>query len=134
MADPPAPNAADSNQIAQASVAPGGKLERFLLLEKLGAGGMGVVFKARDSESGAIVALKTLQKLRPGTLMRFKNEFRAIQDKKELRHHPNLVTLYEHLYDKDCDTWFFTMEHIPGRNLASFISTEIGVVATRSTE
>jgi serine/threonine protein kinase len=132
MSDPPARNAADSSRISQTKVAPGGKLGRYLLLEPLGAGGMGVVFKARDTESGDIVALKTLQKLRPSTLLRFKDEFRSITRSKI--QHPNLVALYEHVHDRESDTWFFTMEYIPGRDLASLISTAPNAVATQSTE
>ncbi|HEY7372937.1 MAG TPA: protein kinase [Polyangia bacterium] len=132
MADPPAPHAADSTRPSPApspgKVAPGGKLGRYQLLESLGAGAMGVVFKARDTERGDIVALKTLQKIRPGSLLRFKNEFRSVANIT----HRNLVTLYELACDGD--TWFFTMEYIPGRNLASLIATEIGAGATRSTE
>jgi len=130
MADPPAPHAADSSRPSPApgKVAPGGKLGRYQLLERLGAGAMGVVFKARDTERGDIVALKTLQKIRPGSLLRFKNEFRSVANIT----HRNLVTLYELACDGD--TWFFTMEYIPGRNLASLIATEIGGGTTRSTE
>src|SRR5690242_9348510 len=101
MADPPAPHAADSSRPSPApgKVAPGGKLGRYQLLERLGAGAMGVVFKARDTERGDIVALKTLQKIRPGSLLRFKNEFRSVANIT----HRNLVTLYELACDGD--TW-----------------------------
>ena len=82
--------------------------ERFQVLGKIGAGGMGVVYEARDAESGRRVALKTLTHLDGQALMRFKTEFRALAD----LNHPNLVSLGE-LVETDGD-WFFTMEFVPG--------------------
>ena len=52
---------------------------------------MGVVYEAYDREREARVALKRLRTLRPDALLRFKNEFRALQDIQ----HPTLVSLGE---------------------------------------
>ena len=60
---------------------------RFQLLRRIGAGGMGVVYEALDRERKTRVALKTLRTLSADALLRFKNEFRALQDLQ----HPNLV-------------------------------------------
>ncbi|HEY5922207.1 MAG TPA: protein kinase [Kofleriaceae bacterium] len=81
---------------------------RFEVLETLGRGGMGVVYRARDTERGMDVALKTLRGITPESVLRFKTEFRALRD---LRH-PNLVELGE-LFEND-GTWFFTMELVRG--------------------
>jgi serine/threonine protein kinase len=81
---------------------------RFEVLETLGRGGMGVVYRALDRERGVDVALKTLRGVTPESVLRFKTEFRALRD---LRH-PNLVELGE-LFENE-GTWFFTMELVRG--------------------
>ena len=82
--------------------------ERFVLEDRLGEGGMGVVYRARDRESSLPVALKTMAYLEPSALLRFKNEFRALSDIS----HPNVVQLYEMV--SEGDHWFFTMELLDG--------------------
>jgi eukaryotic-like serine/threonine-protein kinase len=81
---------------------------RFQVLETIGRGGMGVVYRAFDRERGIEVALKTLRGITPESVLRFKQEFRALRD---LRHE-NLVELGE-LFEND-GVWFFTMELIRG--------------------
>src|SRR5690349_8038523 len=81
---------------------------RFELLRMLGEGGYGAVYEALDREWNNKVALKTLQRMEPDALLRFKEEFRSLQDVD----HPNLVHL-EELRSVD-GLWFFTMELIDG--------------------
>jgi serine/threonine protein kinase len=81
---------------------------RFTLVRRLGAGGMGVVYEAYDQQRGELVALKTMRRVNPLALVRFKQEFRALSDIT----HTNLVNLYE-LFAVD-DRWFFTMELVEG--------------------
>jgi serine/threonine protein kinase len=50
----------------------------YRLVQQLGEGGMGVVYRARDRESSVPVALKTMAHVEPTALLRFKNEFRAL--------------------------------------------------------
>ncbi|MBZ0238245.1 MAG: serine/threonine protein kinase, partial [Deltaproteobacteria bacterium] len=88
---------------------------RFEVLRLLGEGGMGVVHAARDLERGEVVALKSLRHLGGETLLRFKHEFRALQD----LHHPNLVALGELL--EDDDDWFYTMELVEGVDVLTWI-------------
>jgi len=82
--------------------------DRFVIRATLGAGGMGVVYRAFDRQLGHEVALKKLRLPSGRALYRFKREFRALADIV----HPNLVALHElHTVDDD---WFFTMDLIEG--------------------
>src|SRR3954462_13605127 len=83
-------------------------LRRFELVRTLGAGGMGVVYEVVDRERGSHLALKMLAHMEPDPRLRFKNEFRSLQD----IHHPNLVRLDE-LLEEDGQL-FFTMELVHG--------------------
>ncbi len=91
---------------------------RFEILRTIGSGGMGVVYEAIDRERGATVALKTLRTIDPANVLRFKNEFRALQD----IHHPNLVTLGE-LFEED-GSFFFTMELVRGETFLRWVRPE----------
>ncbi len=92
-----------------------GGTERFQLVRRLGAGGMGVVYEAIDRDHETRVALKTLRTWTADSFLRFKAEFRALQD----LHHPNLVSLGELL--EEHGTWFFTMELVEGAPFLSWV-------------
>jgi len=94
---------------------------RFLVEDCLGAGGMGVVHRVRDMERGEIVALKTMARAQPSTLLRFKREFRALADIS----HPNVVQLYE-LFS-EADQWFFTMELVDGTDLLTWVASSLSM-------
>ena len=82
--------------------------ERFRIIRRLGAGGMGVVYEAHDLELDARVALKRLPNADAPALFAFKREFRSLATIV----HPNLVALHELI--SDGATWFFTMEIVDG--------------------
>ena len=92
--------------------------ERFQVLRRLGSGGMGVVYAARDVKRGEVVALKTLRWSDPTAIYRLKREFRVLADVA----HPNLVTLYELIAHED--DWFFTMELVDGPRLDEYIRAQ----------
>lgn len=94
---------------------------RFQIVRPLGAGGMGAVYHAFDRERRVEVALKTLLALTPDALLRFKEEFRTLQDLN--LHHPNLIGIGE-LFGEGRD-WFFTMELIDGVDFLKHVRPEV---------
>jgi hypothetical protein len=88
--------------------------QRFRVLRRIGAGGMGVVYEAEDRERGQRVALKTLKRADSDTFYRLKREFRALADLQ----HPNLVALFELVVAEHS---FFTMELLSGCDLLSYV-------------
>ena len=91
---------------------------RFAVQKVIGTGGFGVVYQAFDRERQMPVALKTLRRLDPDSLYRFKREFRALSDIS----HPNLVTLYELVATGD--EVFFTMELLDGWTILRYVREE----------
>jgi eukaryotic-like serine/threonine-protein kinase len=95
------------------------KLGKFEILEKIGQGGMGIVYKARDPLIGRTVALKTLTTSLsedPDLLRRFYSEARAAGSLQ----HPNIVTIYE--LGQEDKTPFIAMQFLSGESLDKFIS------------
>jgi len=83
-------------------------LGRFQIVRRLGHGAMGVVYEATDPQARQPIAIKSVSRLSPEALYRFKQEFRALARFQ----HPNVVSLYElHLEENNL---FFTMELIHG--------------------
>ncbi|MDB4966297.1 MAG: Serine/threonine-protein kinase PknA [Myxococcales bacterium] len=93
--------------------------ERFAPLRRLGSGGMGVVYEALDRERGARVALKTLRTFTADALLRFKHEFRALQDIQ----HENLISLGELIEHEG--QWFFTMELVDGVDFLRWVRPDL---------
>src|SRR2546430_4095761 len=93
----------------------GQTLGHYRILEKVGAGGMGVVYRARDEQLERDVALKVLPS---GTLSddsarrHFRKEALALAK----LNHPNIETVYE--FGSQEGTDFLVMEYVPGRTLA----------------
>lgn len=82
--------------------------DRFEVISRLGSGGMGSVFHVYDRERRARMALKTVGHVDGDALLRFKREYRSLQD----IDHPNLIQLGE-LFEVE-GRWFYTMELIDG--------------------
>ena len=96
----------------------GQTIAHFEVLEKLGAGGMGVVYKARDVQLDRFIALKLLHPARAddaGMRSRLLREARAAS----ALNHPNIVTIYEAGSADGID--FIAMEYVEGTTLAERI-------------
>ncbi len=76
---------------------------------------MGVVYEALDQQRSARVAIKTIRMASADGLLRFKREFRTLQD----LHHRNLISLGE-LFSEG-GQWFFTMELIEGVDMVAHV-------------
>lgn len=90
-------------------------VNRYKVLKKLGAGGMGEVFKVEEIKSHKILALKRLSTLSDRDIVRFKREFYVMT---HLRH-PNIVEVYDFGVDKG-HIPYFTMEYISGKNIKDY--------------
>lgn len=94
------------------------KFKRFQLLEQVGFGSQGVVYKAIQIGTGRTVALKIIREgifASPEEQFRFEREVRIISSFQ----HPNIVNVFE--CGQDCGRDYFAMEWIDGKTLDSYL-------------
>src|SRR4029453_8388150 len=98
---------------------PGTRLGPYEIVTVLGAGGMGEVYKARDTRLGREVAVKTLPSLAasdPERRARFEQEARSAS----ALNHPNIITVLD-IGDAD-GTSYIAMEYVEGRTVRELLA------------
>ncbi len=88
------------------------------VLDFLGAGGMGQVFKCEHLALQRTVAVKVLPALDPASIERFLREARSAAK----IWHPNVIIIHDVDQDKDTKLYFIIMQFIEGRNLAQMVA------------
>jgi len=105
---------------ATSSLSPGTRFGSYEILERLGAGGMGEVYRAKDTRLGREVAIKTLsleQCSQPEALLRFEQEARSACT----LNHPNIVTIYELGHVNG--THYISMELVIGQTVRKLLDS-----------
>jgi predicted ATPase len=100
------------------ALAAGTKLGSYEIVEPLGAGGMGEVYRARDTRLDRVVAIKTLPSAVSADserLHRFEQEARSAS----ALNHPNIITIYELGHDGSCH--YIAMELVEGKTLRQLL-------------
>src|SRR5262245_51789152 len=92
---------------------PGAMLGPYRILDLLGAGGMGRVYRARDTRLGRVVAIKILNQQFSSRLEREARAASALN-------HPNIVTLHDIAHDSGVD--YLVLEYVPGKSLDKLIT------------
>jgi len=108
-------------EVTRTTLGPGAKLGPYEVCSLLGAGGMGEVYRARDSRLRRDVALKVLppeMATDPNRLKRFQREARAVA----ALNHPHIVTI--HSVEEADGRHFLTMELVDGVALSQFLPRE----------
>jgi eukaryotic-like serine/threonine-protein kinase len=96
-------------------------LGQYVLLDRLGTGGMGKVFKARHRRLERVDAVKVIRPDLlgdPEAVARFQREARAAAKLS----HPNLITVYD--FDRAGDVYFLAMEYIEGTDLSRLVAQQ----------
>ncbi len=97
----------------------GRTISHYQIIEKLGEGGMGVVYKARDTHLDRFVAIKVLP---PEKVADAERKRRFVQEAKSASalNHPNIITIHDIASDNGLD--FIAMEYVPGKALNQLIA------------
>ena len=92
---------------------------RYVTLKKLGEGGKGIVYKARDTALNRVVAIKLLKSevLTEETYSRFMREAQAVAK----LNHPNIVSIHD--IGKEDGKQFFVLEFVDGMSLRELMGT-----------
>src|SRR4051812_29653133 len=96
----------------------GKTISHYLVVEKIGSGGMGDIYKAQDSRLNRLVAIKVLSRQAVGDDERRRRFIKEAQAASSLNH-PNIITIYDILSDNDNE--YMVMEYVAGKTLTEAI-------------
>ncbi|WP_368239169.1 protein kinase domain-containing protein [Candidatus Uabimicrobium amorphum] len=94
------------------------KVGRYEIIEEVGRGGMGVIYKARDTITDIVVAMKILLHSNEENNKRFLREAKTIARLQ----HPNIVRLYD--VGQERNMYYFTMDFVTGHSLDEVMKGE----------
>jgi serine/threonine-protein kinase len=106
----------------------GRTISHYQVIEKLGAGGMGEIYKAQDARLNRMVAIKVLTNASAGDSDRRRRFIQEAQAASALNH-PNIITIYDIASDEESE--YMVMEYVAGKTLADLIPPGgVGVAKT----
>src|SRR5262245_15824482 len=100
---------------------PGAKLSHYVIQERIGAGGMGTVYRASDTSLGRDVAIKVINPeiaSDPDRIARFHREARAVA----ALNHPGIVTIHDRV--EEHGTTYLVTEYVEGMTLRELMTNE----------
>src|SRR5580700_11066255 len=109
------------NQSEPMAILPGTRLGPYEILSAIGAGGMGEVYRARDTKLGRDVAIKALPEAfarDPERLSRFQREAKTLAS----LNHPNIAAIYG--LEENVGSSYLVMELVPGDTIADRIKRD----------
>ncbi|MFN7973207.1 MAG: protein kinase [Acidobacteriota bacterium] len=95
---------------------PGSRVGPYRIVEPLGRGGMGVVYRARDDDRGREVALKTVKAQEEGLIASLRREIHALAK----LDHPGIVRIVDEGVEVDGTPWY-AMDLVPGTTLSAYV-------------
>ncbi|MFS8084421.1 MAG: protein kinase domain-containing protein, partial [Acidobacteriota bacterium] len=101
----------------------GRTISHYRIIDKLGEGGMGVVYVAEDTVLGRRVAIKTLTATRGGIDQHFRSRFLREARAVSALTHPHIAAIYEY-GETDDDQPYIVMELVKGQTLGDMMRNE----------
>src|SRR5260370_4553707 len=96
--------------------------DRYQLVDPIGRGGMATIYRARDMQTGRIVAIKVLREVY-STDPKFITRFRLAAKAQEALHHPNIVQVYD--YVQSNGEYFIVRELVEGTDLRRYLKSRV---------